>query len=56
MKTVTDLFTNIVIYYDYEDATSANYVDKTISTGKINGWMAAMENYRLGIVKDSDDL
>ena len=42
MKTVTDLFTNIRTYYDYEDTNSANFVDKTISTTKMSGWIDAM--------------
>lgn len=55
MQTVTDLFSNIVTYYDYENEVSAKFIDKTISTSKLTGWVSAMNNYRLGIYKDSDD-
>lgn len=53
MKTVTDLFTNITAYFDYDNPSSSNYIDLAISTGKIQGWITAMENYRLGVYVDS---
>lgn len=42
MKTVTDLFTNITAYFDYDNPSSSNYVDLSISTNKINGWIDAI--------------
>lgn len=53
MKTVTDLFTNITSYFDYDNPSSSNYIDLAISTVKIQGWITAMENYRLGVYVDS---
>lgn len=42
MKTVTDLFTNISQYFDYDNPSSANYIDLAISSNKIQGWIAAI--------------
>lgn len=53
MKTVTDLFTNISAYFDYDNPSSANYIDLSISTGKISGWMNAIDKYRRGVFVDS---
>lgn len=53
MKTVTDLFTNISTYFDYDNPSSSNYIDLAISSGKIQGWINAIENYRLGVYIDS---
>jgi hypothetical protein len=39
MRTVTDLFTNISQYYDYDNPSSKNYIDLAISANKINGWI-----------------
>ena len=39
MRTVTDLFTNISKYYDYDNPLSKNYIDLAISTNKINTWI-----------------
>ena len=50
-----ELFTNIITYYDYDNPSSSNYIDLDISTGKISGWITAIEDYRLGIYKDSRD-
>lgn len=55
MTVVMDLFTNISAYYDYDNPSSANYVDLDISTGKIQGWINAIEKYRLGVYIDSRD-
>lgn len=54
MKTVTNIFTNIQIYFDYQDSASINYIDPTFSTTKIQNWINAMQKYKLGIYKDSD--
>lgn len=54
MNTVESLFTNIQTYFDYTNTVSSNYVDLSISTNKITGWISAMENYRLGIYIDYD--
>ncbi len=54
MSTVTDVFTNIQTYYDYENSQSANYIDKTASVTKIQSWIDTMEKYRIGVYKDSD--
>ncbi len=35
------------------DSSSDKYVDLSISTGVINGWINAMEKYRLGIYVDA---
>ena len=53
MNVVMELFTNITAYYDYDNPSSANYVDLDISTGKLSGWIAAIEKYRLGVYVDS---
>ncbi len=42
MLTVTNLFTNIQTYFDYQDSASVNYIDPTFSTNKIQGWIDAM--------------
>lgn len=55
MNTVTDVFTSIQTYYDYQNSQSVNYIDKNISVNKIQGWIDAMEKYRIGVYKDSDD-
>jgi|LakMenE18May11ns_1017448.scaffolds.fasta_scaffold7047918_1 hypothetical protein len=39
MRTVTDLFTNISQYYDYDNPSSKNYIDLAISTTEIDGWI-----------------
>lgn len=56
MKTVTNVFTNIQTYFDYQDSTSINYIDPSFSTNKIQGWINAMQKYKLGIYVDSDPL
>ena len=42
MRTVTDLFTNISKYYDYDNPSSTNYINLNISTNKIQGWINAI--------------
>jgi hypothetical protein len=42
MKTVTDVFTNITKYIDYDNPLSTNYIDLNISTNKIMGWINAI--------------
>jgi hypothetical protein len=54
MATVTDVFTNIQTYYDYDNPTSVKFIDKEKSVTKIQGWIDAMEQYRLGIYVDSN--
>ena len=54
MQTVTDLFTNIQTYYDYTNTISTNYINLAISTGKISGWISAINNYKLGVYIDTD--
>lgn len=54
MATVTNLFSNIQTFYNMQDSTTTVYVDKTISTSKIQGWMYAMGNYSQGIYVDWD--
>ena len=54
MKSVTDLFTNIQLYYDLEDSASINYVDKTLSNAKIQGWIDTLQKYRNGVYIDSN--
>lgn len=54
MNTVESLFTNIQTYFDYTNTVSSNYVDLSISTNKLTGWISAIENYRLGIYIDYD--
>lgn len=53
MRTVTDVFTNIQTYYDYDNPSSTNYIDLDISLSRLSGWIAAIENYRLGVYVDS---
>ena len=50
METVTNLFTNIQKYYDYTNTVSTNYINPSISTGKISGWITAIQNYKLGTI------
>lgn len=40
MKTVTDIFTNITAYFDYDNPSSTNYINLAISTNKIQIWIA----------------
>ena len=54
MQTVTDLFTNIQTYYDKTNTVSTNYINLAISTGRISGWVAAVNNYKLGVYVDTD--
>jgi hypothetical protein len=54
MNTVTALFTNIQTYYDYTNSASTNYINLAISTGKISGWVSAVNNYKLGVYVDTD--
>lgn len=54
MSTVTDVFTNIQTYYEYENPTSIKFIDKEKSVNRIQGWIDAMEKYRLGIYSDSN--
>lgn len=54
METVTALFTNIQTYQDYTNTLSTNYVNLAISTGKISGWMSAINNYKKGVYVDTD--
>ena len=35
MQTVSDLFTNIQTYYDYNDPTNVKYINASLSTAKI---------------------
>lgn len=56
MGTVSNIFTNINKFNDYEDSTSSNYVDATLSNQKILTWNTTVNNYRLGITKDVDPL
>lgn len=54
MSTVSKLFTTVQTYYDYENKQSVNYIDKTSSVNKIQGWIDAMEKYRIGVYVDSN--
>ena len=54
MQTVTDLFTKIQTYYDKTNTVSTNYINLAISTGRISGWVAAVNNYKLGVYVDTD--
>lgn len=54
MDTVTKVFTNIQLYYDYENNQSVRFISKTNSVNKIQGWIDAMEKYRIGVYNDSD--
>lgn len=53
MRTVTDLFTNITAYFDYDNPSSTNYIDLARAAGRINGWISAIDKYRLGVYIDS---
>jgi len=55
MSTVTNLFSNIEKYFDFGNSFSSNFVDVSISVGKISGWIGAMSNYQNGIFKDTPD-
>lgn len=54
MSTVTNIFTSIQTYYDFENPTSTNFIDKQKSVDQIQGWIDAMEKYKLGIFIDSN--
>lgn len=54
MKTVSTLYASISTYLNMRDSTTAQYVDLSQSTNKIQGWINAMEKYRLGIYVDAD--
>ena len=54
MDTVTTLFTNIQTYYDYTNVMSTNYINLGISTGKISGWIAVINQYKAGVYVDAD--
>jgi hypothetical protein len=54
MRTVTNLFTDISTYYDYDNPSSTNYVDLSISTAKLTGWISAIEKYKDGVYVDSN--
>jgi len=56
MLTVTNVFTNIQTYFDYQHSASVNYINPSASTSKIQGWIDAMGKYKLGIYVDSDPL
>jgi len=56
MTTVSNLFTNINTFNDYDDSTSPNYVDTSLSSQKILDWNTSINNYRLGITKDTNPL
>ena len=55
MGTVTDLFSLIQTYFDYENELSTNYIDKNISTGKILNWLSTVTNYQQGVYIDYDE-
>jgi hypothetical protein len=42
MQTVSQVFTSISTYNDYQNPTGVNYIDLNISINKINGWITAM--------------
>ena len=54
MQTVSDLFTNIQTYYDYNDPTNVKYINASLSTAKIESWIYTMEQYRLGVYIDAN--
>ena len=56
MGTVTNLFSLIQRYYDYENEMSTNYIDKNISTGKLSNWMSTVRNYQQGVYVDFDEM
>ena len=52
--TISNLYVEINTFLDMRDATKTTYIDTAVSTGKIAGWIAAMEKYKLGIYVDAD--
>ncbi len=54
MNTVSNLFTNINTFKNLNDPTHASYINQTISTQKISTWLATLEQYKVGIIKDVD--
>jgi hypothetical protein len=54
MNTVTSLFTNIQTYTSYTNSASNSYINPSISTGVISGWINAISNYKLGIYVDTN--
>lgn len=56
MGTVSNIFTNINTFNNYENSTNTNYVNEQLSRQKILTWNTTVNNYRLGITKDVDPL
>ena len=56
MLTVSNIFTNINKFNDYDDSTSNNYIDVSLSSQKILDWNTTINNYRLGVLKDVNNL
>jgi hypothetical protein len=52
--TVSDMYAEINTFLNMRDSTKSTYVDTAFSPNKIQGWVTAMENYRLGIYVDAD--
>ncbi|CAM6002165.1 unnamed protein product [Sphagnum balticum] len=53
MQTVSNLFLDINTFNNMMDSSDVLYVNLASSTGKIQGWINAMENYRLGMYVDA---
>lgn len=54
MNTVSKLFINIDLFKQYNDVNNAKYVNQTISSEKINNWLAQLQKRRIGKTKDVD--
>ena len=46
------MFTNIELFQAYDDPTTINYVNQSISTNKIATWITTLQSYKQGITKD----
>ena len=46
MNTVSNLFINIGVFKNFNDATHADYVDQTVSTTKIATWLTTPQIFK----------
>lgn len=53
MQTVSELFLNVQTFINMQTTANAQFVDLTVSTSKIIGWMSAMSKYGLGTYSDA---
>lgn len=52
MNTVSNLFINIDLFKEYNDATNTKYINQQLSSTKIATWLVELENRKIGKTKD----